>query len=113
MSLDEEIAEVETRLAQRRAQLRSLAAEARSHLRTRNVVPVAMVAALAMGFAASRFARRRTTPGAPRKAGRSTRMLGALGAALLPQLLRPLQHAAAQWLAQRMHRSHAGEHPGA
>lgn len=111
LSLDEEIAEVEARLAQRRAQLRSLVAEARSHVRTRNVVPVAMAAALAMGFAASRLTRRSAASAAPRRPGRPARMLGALGAALLPALVRPLQNAVAQWLAQRMHRSQAPDHP--
>jgi hypothetical protein len=33
-------------------------------------------------------------------------MAGALAAALLPRLVRPLQHVAADWLAQRMARAH-------
>jgi len=110
LSIDEEIAEVEGRLAQHRAQLRLLAAEVRSHVSAKSVLPVAMAAALAIGFAASRFVRRPAAPPPPRNGPRSARMLGALGAALLPTLLRPLQSAAAQWLAQRMRRSEAREH---
>jgi hypothetical protein len=33
--------------------------------------------------------------------------MGALAGVLLPPLMRPLQHAAAQWLAQRMQRATA------
>ncbi len=115
LSLDEEIAEVEGRLAQHRAQLRLLAAEARSHLSTRSVVPVALVAALALGFAASRFVRR--PPRRPMRrdaqSARPTRLLGALAAALLPPLIHPLQSAATHWLTERMRRSYRHEGPRA
>ena len=96
LSLDEEIAEVEGRLAQHRMQLRALAAEARSRVSLRNAVPVALVAALAVGFTASRFVRRPApAPAAIRsasRASRTTRIAGALASALLPRLIRPLQH---------------------
>jgi hypothetical protein len=104
LSLDEEIAEVERRLAQQRAQLRLLVAEARSHFSARSTLPVALAAALAIGFAASRCVRR---PPPARRGSRPTRLFGALAAALLPPLIRPLQAAAVHWLAQRMSRSHA------
>lgn len=104
LSLDEEIAEVEGRLSQHRAQLRLLAAEARSHFSMKSVVPVAIVSALAVGFAASRFVRRPAAPPPIPKASRPTRLVGALAAALLPRLLRPLQAAAAHWLSERMMR---------
>jgi hypothetical protein len=104
LSIDEEIAEVEGRLAQHRMQLRALAAEARSRVSLRNAVPVALVAALAVGFTASRFVRR-PAPAPVRSASRgsrTTRIAGALASALLPRLIRPLQHVIEQWLAQRM-----------
>jgi hypothetical protein len=104
LSLDEEIAEVEGRLARHRVQLRLLAAEARSHVRMKSAVPVAMVTAVAIGFAASRFMRRPASPPPLRRGPRSTRFLGAIAAALLPPLVRPLQDAAAHWLAERMRR---------
>ena len=107
-SLDEQIAEVEGRLAQRRAELRLLAAEARSRISVTKSIPVAVVAALAVGFLASRFVRRpaRPQPIVERHArSRSTRLAGAIAAALLPRLVRPLQHVAMQWIAQRMHRA--------
>ena len=104
LSLDEEIAEVERRLSRHRAQLRILAAEARSRVSMSKVVPVAAVAALAMGFVASRFGRRPVKPQPMARGSRSTRMAGAIAAALLPPLMRPLQHAAATWIAERMHR---------
>jgi hypothetical protein len=108
LSLDEEIAEVEGRLAQHRMQLRALAAEARSRVSVSHAVPVALVAALAVGFAASRFVR---SPRAPRpvvqKGSRATRVAGALASLLLPRLVRPLQQIAMQWLQQRMRRSAA------
>ena len=68
LSLDEEIAEVEGRLAQHRMQLRALVAEARSRVSLRNAVPVALVAALAVGFTASRFVRRPAPPPLQREA---------------------------------------------
>jgi hypothetical protein len=108
-SLDEQIAEVEGRLARRRAELRLFADEARSRISVRKSIPVAVVAALGVGFLASRFVRRpaKMQPQYDRPArSRSTRMAGALAAALLPRLLEPLQHVAAQWIAQRMHRAH-------
>ena len=61
-SLDDEIAEVEGRIAQHRMQLRALSAEARSRVSVRSAVPVALAAALAIGFAASRFTRRPEPP---------------------------------------------------
>jgi len=104
-SLDEEIAEVERRLAHHRAQLRLIADDVRSRISLTSAAPVAIVTALAVGFAASRFVRRpvKAAPMPPR-GSRSTRLVGALAAALLPRLIRPLQHAAAAWLAQRMRR---------
>lgn len=109
LSLDEEIAEVEGRLAQHRMQLRGLAAEARSRVSVRNAVPLALVAALAVGFAASRFVRRpaAAVPLASRRGSRTTRVAGALASILLPRLVRPLQNAAAEWLQQRMRRPKA------
>jgi hypothetical protein len=104
LSLDEEIAEVEGRLARHRVQLRLLAAEARSHVSMKSAVPIAMAAALAIGFSASRFVRRPAAPPPVRRGPRSTRLLGAIAAALLPRLLRPLQNAAANWLSERMSR---------
>ena len=107
LSLDEEIAEVEGRLAHNRMQLRALTAEARSRVSVRNAVPVALVAALAVGFAASRFMRKSPPAAAlvrqPRGT-RTTRIAGAVASALLPRLVRPLQQAIEQWLSQRMRR---------
>jgi hypothetical protein len=106
LSLDEEIAEVEGRLAQHRMQLRLLAAEARSRVSLRNAVPVAIAAALAVGFTASRFVRkpapvRMAAP--PRSPGsRATRIAAALASALLPRLLRPLQHVVEEWVTRKM-----------
>jgi hypothetical protein len=105
LSLDDEIAEVERRLEYRRAQLRLIVAEARSRVSLRNTIPVALFAALGVGFAASRFARRSTTRFEPRSARKGTRaaqLVGALAAALLPRLVRPLQVAAMHWVTQRM-----------
>jgi hypothetical protein len=107
LSLDEEIAEVEGRLAHNRMQLRALTAEARSRVSVRNAVPVALVAALAVGFAASRFMRK--SPPAPAlvrqtRGARTTRIAGVVASALLPRLVRPLQQAIEQWLSQRMRR---------
>jgi hypothetical protein len=106
LSLDEEIAEVEGRLAHRRMQLRALAAEARSRVSVKSAAPVALVAALAVGFAASRFVRnppphgvRRATPRT-----RAARLAGSIASILLPRLLRPLQGAATQWLRERVRR---------
>jgi hypothetical protein len=106
-SLDEQIAEVERRLARRRSELRRFAAEARSRVSVTKTIPVAVVAALAVGFAASRFVRKpaRPVPHPVDGRSRSTRLMGAIAAAMLPPLIRPLQHAAAQWLAERMQRS--------
>ena len=106
-SLDEQIAEVEGRLALHRAQLRLLAAEARSRISVNKSVPVAMVAALVVGFAASRFVRKSARPVVARERSRPARMFGALAAALLPPLIRPLQQLAMEWIAQRMHRGAA------
>jgi hypothetical protein len=104
LTLDEEIAEIEGRLSQHRAQLRLLAAEARSRISVKSAVPAAMIAALAVGFAASRFVRRPAAPPRMRGGSRPTRLIGAIAAALLPRLMRPLQNAAAQWLSERMSR---------
>ncbi|HLW11911.1 MAG TPA: hypothetical protein VKU81_04365 [Casimicrobiaceae bacterium] len=106
-SLDEEIAEVENRLARHREQLRLIAADVRSRISLTSAAPVAIVTALAVGFAASRFVRKPAKPAPMPRGSRSTRLVGALAAALLPRLIRPLQQAAATWLAQRMHRTAA------
>jgi hypothetical protein len=106
-SLDEQIAEVEERLARRRADLRLIVAEARSRVSVSKTVPVAVIAALAIGFAASRFVRKPARPEPVRTRSRSARMMGAIAAAMLPPLMRPLQHAATQWLSQRMQRAAA------
>lgn len=101
-SLDEQIAEVESRLTRRRAELRLIAAEARSRVSVTKAIPVAIVAALAIGFTASRFVRKPARSAPPRRGSRSTRMIGALAAAVLPRLVHPLQVAATQWLSARM-----------
>ena len=106
-SLDEQIAEVEKRLSRRRAELRFMAAEARTRIGATKAIPMAVVAALAVGFAASRFVRKPARPAPIEKRSRPTRMMGALAGIILPPLMRPLQHAAAQWLAERMHRAGA------
>jgi hypothetical protein len=106
-SLDAQIAEVEARVSRRRAELRFMAAEARTRLSATKAIPVALVAALAVGFAASRFVRKPARPLPIEKRSRSTRMMGAVAGVMLPPLMRPLQHAAAQWLAQRMQRAPA------
>jgi hypothetical protein len=109
LSLDEEIAEVEGRLSQRRLQLRALSDEARSRISVKSAGPVALVAALAVGFAASRFVRkpapRMMTGRRPPPASRVAQIAGAIASILLPRLIGPLQSAAAQWLHQRMRRS--------
>ena len=106
LSLDEEIAEVEGRLAQHRMQLRALTAEARSRVSLRSAVPVAIAAALAVGFAASRFVRKpapvRMVPVREVQRSRATRIAGALASLLLPRLIRPLQHVIEQWITERM-----------
>jgi hypothetical protein len=84
-----------------------MAAEARTRLSATKAIPVALVAALAVGFAASRFVRKPARPLPIEKRSRSTRMMGAVAGVMLPPLMRPLQHAAAQWLAQRMQRATA------
>lgn len=106
-SLDEQIAEVEQRLARRRAELRLIAAEARSRISVTKSIPVAMVVALFIGFAASRFVRKpaRPAPVAVERPSRPTRLMGAIAGVMLPPLIRPLQHLVAEWLAERMHRS--------
>jgi hypothetical protein len=105
-SLDDEIAEVEGRLAQHRMQLRALSAEARSRVSLRSAVPVALVAALAVGFAVSRLARKPAPAPAyaARGPSRTTRLVGALASVLLPSLVRPLQSAATEWVQERMRR---------
>lgn len=105
LTLDEEIAEVERRLTERRAKLRQIAAEARSRVSMRNAVPVALLGALAIGFTASRFARRGARSPPIRTGSRAARLAGALASLLLPRLVRPLQSAATQWLQERMTRS--------
>ena len=106
-SLDEQIAEVEARLSRRRADLRLMAAEARNRSSATKAIPVAVLAALAVGFAASRFVRKPARPLPVEKRSRSMRLMGAVAGVMLPPLMRPLQHAAAQWLAQRMQRAAA------
>ena len=107
-SLDDEIAEVEGRIAQHRMQLRALSAEARSRVSVRSAVPVALAAALAIGFAASRFTRRPAPRPAyayeARRPPRIARVVGALASVLLPTLVRPLQAAATDWVHERMRR---------
>jgi hypothetical protein len=105
-SLDDEIAEVEGRLAHHRMQLRALSAEARSRVSMRSAVPVALAAALAVGFAASRFTRKPAPVPvyASRRPSRATRLVGALASVLLPALVRPLQTAATEWVHERMRR---------
>ena len=109
LSLDEEIAEVEGRLSQRRVQLRALANEARSRVSVKSAAPVALAVALAVGFAASRFVRRPApkmmTGRRPPPASRVAQIAGAIASILLPRLIGPLQSAVAQWLHQRMRRS--------
>ena len=113
LSLDEEIAEVEGRLAQHRMQLRALAAEARSRVSLRSAVPVAIAAALAVGFAASRFVRRPApapVTAVPRSRGsRTTRIAGALASVLLPRLLRPLQHLVEDFISRKLATRKAGQ----
>ena len=105
-SLDDEIAEVEGRLAHHRMQLRALSAEARSRMSVRSAVPIALAVALAIGFAASRFTRKPppTYAYAARRPSRATRLFGALASVLLPTLVRPLQSAATEWVHERMRR---------
>jgi hypothetical protein len=108
-SLDEQIAEVESRLARHRAELRIIAAEARSRISVRKTIPVAVAAALALGFLASRFVRKpakRQIVVEERPHSRSARVAGAIAAAVLPHAMKPLQHFATQWVAQRMQRAH-------
>ena len=108
-SLDEQIAEVEQRLARHRAQLRVIVAEARSRISVTKSIPVAMAVALGVGFAASRFVRKPARPAPASTVQRSppTRLLGAIAGAMLPALIRPLQHVVAQWITERMHRGGA------
>lgn len=106
-SLDAQIAEVEARLARRRTELRLLAAEAKSRLSATKAIPIAVVAALAIGFAASRFVRKPARVSAVAQRSRSARLMGAIAGVMLPPLIRPLQHAAAEWLSQRMQRTGA------
>jgi|RhiMethySRZTD1v2_1073278.scaffolds.fasta_scaffold1037533_2 hypothetical protein len=107
-SLDDEIAEVEGRLAHHRMQLRVLSAEARSRVNLRAAVPIALAAALAVGFAASRFTRKPAPAPAyaARRPSGATRLVGALASVLLPTLVRPLQSAATEWVHERMRRPH-------
>ena len=108
LSLDEEIAEVEGRLSQRRMQLRALSEEARNRVSVKSAAPVALIAALAVGFAASRFVRKPNPQmmqgRRPPPASRAARVAGTIASILLPRLIGPLQSAAAQWLHQRMRR---------
>jgi len=111
LSVDEEIAEVEGRLAQRRMELRALLDDARSRVNTKSTAPIALIAALAVGFAASRFLRRpppsRLTGRRPSTASRVAQVAGAVASILLPRLIGPLQGVVAQWLQQRMRRPSA------
>jgi hypothetical protein len=107
LSLDEEIAEVERRLAHRRAQLHRMAAEARSRIGLRSATPVALLGALAAGFVVSRVLRRRpraVRAAQARAAPRAAQIAGALASVLLPVLIRPLQSVVSQWLHERMRR---------
>jgi hypothetical protein len=109
LSLDEEIAEVEGRLSQRRMALRALSDDARSRVNAKSMAPIALIAALAVGFAASRFLRRpppsRLMAGRrPSTASRVAQVAGAVASILLPRLIGPLQGVVAQWLQQRMRR---------
>ena len=108
LSLDDEIAEVERRLSQRRSELRALTEDTRSGVAVKSAVPVALVAALAIGFAASRFVRRppprrrmlfERRPSTP---ARVAQVAGAIASVLLPRLIGPLQTIVTQWLKQRM-----------
>ncbi len=112
LSVDEEIAEVEGRLSQRRMELRALLDDARSRVNARSTAPIALIAALAVGFAASRFLRRpppsRSMTGRrPSTASRVAQVAGAVASILLPRLIGPLQGVVAQWLQQRMRRPSA------
>jgi len=108
LSVDEEIAEVEGRLAQRRMELRALLDDARNRVNARSTAPIALIAALAVGFAASRFLRRppplRSMGRRPSTASRVAQVAGAVASILLPRLIGPLQGVVAQWLQQRMRR---------
>lgn len=107
LSLDEEIAEVERRLAQRRAQLHRMAAEARSRVSLRSATPAALLGALVAGFVVSRVLRRKprsVRTAQVRGAPRATQVAGALASVLLPALIRPLQSVVSQWLHERMRR---------
>ncbi len=94
LSLDEEIAEVERRLARHRMQLRHLAAEARSKISVRHATPVALLGALAVGFAAARFARKGAQSSRVRHGSRTARFVAIVASVLLPRLVRPLEAAA-------------------
>ena len=69
---------------------------------------IRLIAALAVGFAASRFLRRpppsRLTGRRPSTASRVAQVAGAVASILLPRLIGPLQGVVAQWLQQRMRR---------
>ena len=104
-SLDEQIAEVEQRLSRRRAELRLIAAEARSRISVTKSIPLAALAALAVGFAASRLVRKPARPAPIEKRSRPTRLMGAIASVMLPPLIKPLQQFVAQWIAERMHRT--------
>lgn len=108
LSLDDEIAEVERRLSQRRSELRALTDDTRSGGAVKSAVPVALIVALAIGFAASRFVRRpqRTRRSIferrPSTPARVAQVAGAIASVLLPRLIGPLQTIVTQWLKQRM-----------
>ena len=109
LSLDDEIAEVERRLTERRVRLRALSDEARSRVTVKRVAPIAPLAALAVGSAASRFVRRPPAPRMmagrrPTTASRVVQVVGAVASILLPRLIGPLQSVVAQWVQQRMRR---------
>jgi hypothetical protein len=111
LSLDDEIAEVEGRLTQRRTELRALSDEARSSVNVRSTAPIALLVALAVGFAASRFVRRppprMMASRRPTTASRVVQVAGAVASILLPRLIGPLQTLVAQWVQQRMRRPSA------
>lgn len=108
--LDDEIAAIEKRIASRRDALAALSTDARRHVSGKTIMPMAIAAALGIGFAASRFLRKaRPAPLISRRlppASRALRIAGALASLLLPRLMGPLSVVAAQWIRQRMRRGY-------
>ena len=108
LSLDDEITEVERRLSQRRRALRALTEDTRSGVAVKSAVPLALVAAIGIGFAASRFVRRPQPrrrvlfERRPSTAARVAQVAGAVASVLLPRLIGPLQTIVTQYIKQRM-----------